>query len=358
MGIEQGWNQIYNQSALRELIARHFTGDLAVIDGGHTFPNPPLLAWLVAPLTLLPFGPAYAIWSLLGLASVIVAWAIAAPFVGLARIALLLTAVAIWPVHYSLILGQPTPEIIALAAAAWWLLERDRVVLAGVALAVATSLKPQDVVLVPVALLLTGRWRVFAWWAGSCVVLGLIFLASLGVQGVADFWNTNVVVESYPGHQIMTLASVFGPGLPAYVLEGGSAVVALYGAWRHRARLKMVIALGLLGSVMAAVHAHESDYCMALLAAWLVLATPTSPLTRLWLLPGVLAVQTMSIGWPLPTLLWEIVWLVLLVAERPLREAEDRNAEGQVRPSNESRLEPENAGQGAIQRSRAGEVEI
>ena len=120
LGIEQGWNQIYNQDALRAVMARHFTGQLAVIDGGHTFPNPPPLAWMIAPLTVLPFGPAYAIWSLVGLASVVVAWAIAAPFSGLARVALLLTAVAIWPVHYSLIFGQPTPEVIALVAAAWW----------------------------------------------------------------------------------------------------------------------------------------------------------------------------------------------------------------------------------------------
>ncbi len=230
--------------------------------------------------------------------------------------------------------------------------------LAGIALALATGLKPQDVVLVPVALLLTGRARVFAWWAGGCVVLGLIFFASLGVQGVVDFWNTTVVVESYPGHKIMTLASLFGPGLPAYALEAGSAALALYGAWRHRSRLTLVIALGLLGSVMSAVHAHESDYCMVLLAAWLVLATPTSAAARFWLLPGVLAVQTMAIGLPLPTLLWEIVWLVLLVAERPLREAENRHAEGQVRAGDQAGFHSEQTGQGAIQRPRGGEVEV
>src|SRR6266851_3726887 len=322
LGIEQGWNQIYNQDALRAVMAKHFTGPLAVIDGGHTFPNPPPLAWMVAPLTVLPFGPAYALWSLLGLASVVVAWAIAAPFSGLARVALLLTAIAIWPVHYSLILGQPTPEIIALAAAAWWFLERDRVALAGIALALATGLKP------------------------------------LGVQGVVDFWNTTAVVEGYPGHKIMTLASLFGPGLPAYALEGGSAALALYGAWRHRSRLKLVIALGLLGSVTSAVHAHESDYCMVLVAAWLVLATPTSAATRLWLLPGVLAVQTMAIGWPLPTLLWETVWLVVLVAERPLREAEDRNAERQVGAGDKAGFQPEHTGQGAVERPGGGKVEV
>src|SRR5260370_17828575 len=98
----------------------------------------------------------------------------------------------------------------------------------------------------------------------------------------------------------MTLASLFGPGLPAYALEGGSAALALFGAWRHRSRLKLVMALGLLGSVTSAVHAHESDSCVRLVAAWLVLATPRSSAARLWLLPGVLPLQPVALRCPLP----------------------------------------------------------
>src|SRR5260370_14696029 len=82
LGIEQGWNQIYNQDALRAVMAKHFTGELAVIDGGHTFPHPPLLAWMIAPLTVLPLGPAHAIWSLVGLASLVISMAIAAAYRG------------------------------------------------------------------------------------------------------------------------------------------------------------------------------------------------------------------------------------------------------------------------------------
>src|SRR5260370_2512491 len=108
---------------------------------------------------------------------------------------------------------------------------------------------------------------------------------------------------------------------------------------------------------MSAVHAHESDYCVVLLAAWLVLATPTSATVRLWLLPGVAAVQMMAIGLALPTLLWAIVWLVLLVAERPLREAENRNAERQVGAGDQAGFQPEHTGQGAIQRPGDGGVE-
>ncbi|HKW69164.1 MAG TPA: glycosyltransferase family 87 protein [Candidatus Dormibacteraeota bacterium] len=316
LGLQQGWDHLYNQAALRAVMAAHFSGSEAVIDGGHTYPNLPPLAWMIAPLTVLSFGPAYAAWALIGLSSVVVAWALACPFRGLARITLLLLAVAIWPIHYSIFFGQPTPEILALVAAAWWFLNRNQRLAAGVALALATSLKPQDLILVPFALLVSRRVGVFVWWAACCAVLGLIFFAAIGVHGAADFWQTTVVVESYPGHKILTMASLVGPGLPAAGLQAISAIAVLFGAWRRRSSLELVIALGLVGSVATAVHAHESDFAVLVLAGWLVLRSPIGVSTRLWLLPGIAAVQAMSIGMALPVLLWELVWIGLLLADR------------------------------------------
>ncbi len=318
IGLQQGWSHIYDQVLLRSVMAAHFTGPEAVVDGGHTFPNPPPLAWLIAPLTFLGFGPAYMAWSLIGLACVVAAWAIAAPYRGVARLTLLLLAVALWPVHYSVIFGQPTPEILVLVAAAWWFVRRDRPWAAGVALAIATALKPQDVLLVPLALLVSGRLQVFVWWAAACAVLGAIFVASLGWGGVNDFWQTTLTVESYPGHKILTVASLVGPGLPAAILQGLLAVATLAAAWRRRASLELVVAIGLVGSVVTAVHAHESEFSMLVLAAWLVLRSPIGAMSRLWMLPGIAAVQTMAIGWAVPVLLWDLAWLGLLAADRTL----------------------------------------
>jgi hypothetical protein len=292
-------------------MAAHFTGTEAVVD--YPFPMLPPLAWAIAPLTMLPLAAAYAAWTAIGLASLVIAWWFAAPYRGIARIALLLAAVAIWPVHYSLIFGQSTAEIMALVALAWWFLQRDQAAGAGIALALATGLKPQDLFLVPIALLIARRVRIFMWWAGACAALGLVIVAALGVQGVVDFWQAIGEGERFPGHKILTLASLFGPGLPAYLLQAGSVVVALVGAWRHRMRIEIVLALGLSGSVTASVHAHESDFSMFVLAAWFVLAAHSSAATRLWLLPGILAAQAMAIGLALPILLWEVVWLLLLV---------------------------------------------
>ena len=316
LGLQQGWDHIYNQAALRALMAAHFTAPEAVIDGGHTYPNLPPLAWMIAPLTVLSFGPAYAAWALIGLSCVVIAWALTCPFRGLARTTLLLLAVAIWPIHYSLFFGQPTPEILALVAAAWWWLKRDRSWAAGIALALATSLKPQDVILVPFALLLSRRIAVFGWWALGCVALGVIFFLALGVHGVSDFWQTTLLVESYPGHKILTMASLAGPGLPAAVVQVLAAAAVFFGAFRRRTNLELVIALGLVGSVATAVHAHESDFAVLLLAGWLVLRSPIRMSSRVWLLPGIAAVQAMSIGLALPVLLWELVWIGLLVGDR------------------------------------------
>lgn len=314
LGLQQGWDHIYNQAALKAVMAAHFTG--VVVDGGHTYPNLPPLAWMIAPLTVLSFGPAYAAWALIGLSCVVIAWALVAPFRGLARATLLLLAVAIWPIHYSLFFGQPTPEILALVAAAWWCLKRDRSWAAGIALALATSLKPQDLILVPFALLLSRRIAVFGWWVLGCVALGLIFLAALGFRGLGDFWQTTLVVESYPGHKILTMASLAGPGLPAAVVQVLAGVAVLFGAFRRSSNLELVIALGLVGSVATAVHAHESDFAVLVLAAWLVLRSPIGISSRAWLLPGIAAVQLMAIGLAWPVLLWELVWIGLLVGDR------------------------------------------
>lgn len=312
LGVEQGWSQIYNQDALRALIARYVSGQDAVVNSSHTYPNPPLLAWLVAPLTPLPYAAALVAWTLIGLAALLITWWLASPYRGLARITLLLLALALWPIHYSLVLGQPIPEILALVAGAWWLMRHERPILAGLLIALATALKPQDVILVPFALLFVRQPRVFIAWAGGCAVLAIVFVLSLGTSGLVDFWNTTLEVEGDPWHHYWTWAFFAGPGLLAQILEGGSAVAALAVAWRQRANLELVMAAALIGSVLSAVHAHETDAAMYVLAAWLVLRSNSTLASRLWLLAGIVAVQATALGLVWPVFLWALVWLFLL----------------------------------------------
>src|SRR5450759_3678275 len=167
-GVRYGWSTIYDQTILRSL-STSFPDGQRLIDSQITFASPPLLAWLFVPLTLFPEPVAYALWTALSLAALVFAWYIAAPYTGLAKLTLLLVALGLTPVFGSLFLGQPIMIVIGLLAAAWWLCAREQPLAAGAALAFATFLKPQAVILVPAALLVSGRYRVVASWAAGVV---------------------------------------------------------------------------------------------------------------------------------------------------------------------------------------------
>jgi len=158
-GLEQGWAAAYDQDLLRHLSAG-FPVDERYINSSATFVSAPLLAWLLAPLAFFPLPAAYATWTLVSLTALVVAWHVAAPYSGLRKWCLLPAALALWPVMDSLYYGQPSLIVLALVALAWWLTARDRWWWAGTALAFATALKPQVMILVPLALVVTGRWRV------------------------------------------------------------------------------------------------------------------------------------------------------------------------------------------------------
>lgn len=275
----------------------------------------PLLAWIVAPLTALPEPAAFVVWTLIGLAAFIVAWAVACPFDGLARVILLLLGVALWSVEESLRFGQPTLLMIGLIALAWQQTKQDRPWVAGALVALAVMLKPQDAILVPVALLVSGRLPLFLAFLGSAAVLTIAFVLALGSAGISGFLSATAIVQADPVHQYDTLAFVFGIGPVTYAAELLLGAIAMAVACVRRAELDAVIALGLLGSVMASPHLHQPDYALNVLAAWLVLRTGPGLAHRLWLVAGIPACQFTAIGLPLPQLLWQTVWLGLLARD-------------------------------------------
>ena len=314
VGLQSGWSRIYDADLLRAASSTFPLRDQAY-DSAHYFVHPPLLAWIVAPFTAVPEPAAFVIWTLLGLAAFIVAWAIACPFTGLARITLLLLGLAIWSVEESLRFGNPTLLLLALIALTWWQAKKDRAVLAGALLALAVMVKPQDVILVPVVLLVSGRMRIFIAFVGWAGVLAIAFLVTLGSNGVSGYLAATALVQSDPVHQYDTLAYVFGVGPVAFAAELSLGALAVLVAYLRRRELETIFALGLLGSVMASPHLHQPDYALDVLAAWLVLRTAPSVAHRWWLLAGIPACQFTSIGLPLPQLLWQPGWLAILGRE-------------------------------------------
>ena len=310
-GLRYGWASIYDLSILRAL-SSSFPAGQNDITPALPFINPPVFAWLIAPLTAFPVPVAYAVWCAISLAALVWGWHIAAPYSGLRKIALLPAALALWPVLDAFYFGQPTLVIVGLLAAAWWLCSKDRPLAAGAALALATALKPHTVILVPLALAVSGRYRPFLSWAAVCSVLAIACVLALGPSGLNNWLQTLEYGQTDTGQAHYTLAYIFGTGPVSYALEALQGIAALVIARRRRADLNVVFALGLLGSLVFAFHLHSYDYAALILAAWLVLRTGPPLWHRLWLLAGVATMQAISLGNPLPQLLWDFGWLVIL----------------------------------------------
>ena len=321
-GLRHGWAAIYDQAIFKSSSAQ-YPAAAQIVDLHRPFASAPPLAWLFAPLTAFPEPTAYALWTLLSLGSLIGAWHIAAPYKGLAKVALLLLALGLWPVLLAFYFGQPISILIALVAVAWWLSAHERPLAAGVALALATALKPQAVVLLPAALLLSGRYRVAAGWLAGCGVLGIAIVVNLGSSGISGWWHAIKEVQGLPVDTEYTLAYLLGIGPLTYLLWGLQGATALFIAWWRRRELEIVFAVGLLATAATASYFHEADYSSLVLAAWLVLRTAPPLWHRLWLLAGVLAMQLMTYGpsdlqpvWNTavhaPQIIWDATWLAIL----------------------------------------------
>lgn len=327
-GLRYGWSNIYDQGTLRALSAG-FPAPDNVINPVLTYLNPPLEAWLYAPLTVFSEPVAYVIWTLVSLAALWFAWWIAAPYDGVAKLAMLLLAVALWPVMLVFYFGQPDALVIALLALAWWLLKRNSAYGAGAALAVASFLKPQAVGLVPVVLLVSGRFRPVVGWLVGCAVLGVLTVLNLQGHGLSAWFQALALGRAEPTHVEYTLAHFFGFGALTYVLWAVQGAVVLAVAWRRRAELEIVFAAGVLGTTALAFHFHELDYSLLVIPAWLFLRTSPPVWQRAFLLPGIVTMQVLTYGpqttdavgdvlTHAPQLVWDAAWLgVLLVGTVP-----------------------------------------
>jgi hypothetical protein len=310
-GLRYGWSSIYDVSTLRSLSASFPTGQ-NYITSALPFIHPPLLAWIIVPLTALPVPVAYAIWCALLFAALVWAWYLAAPYSGLRKLTLLLVALAIWPVLDAFYFGQPSTLQLALVATAWWLCVKDRPLAAGAALAFATALKPHTVILVPLALAASGRYRPFFSWAAVCAILAAVFALTLGPTGLSNWWQALVYGQTDTGQSLYTLAYLFGSGPVSYALEALQGAAALVIARRRRDDVNVVFAIGIVGSLAFAFHLHQYDYIELILAAWLVVRSAPPLWHRLWLLAGVATLLAIDLGMPIPQLAWDLGWLVIL----------------------------------------------
>jgi alpha-1,2-mannosyltransferase len=332
LGLAHGWSGLYDlrlqQEQLNAIGSRIDIAELA------RYISPPPLAWLVVPLSLLPYRIAYAFWSAFLLVALTLTWRLASPGRGRVRVLYLVAAVGWLPVVYGLHLGQPALLVAAGVAGCYALLLRDRPLAAGACLGVLV-LKPQLAFLVPAALLVAGRWRAFSAAAVVVAVLAVISAVALGPDGVATYLQRLNFASNVPVNQSQTLAPLIG-NLP--ITRAVQVLIALWAlvlAYRLRRRgPELVLAVSLLGGLAAAPYVHYDDLAMLGLAGWLYLRSMTPRWAWTYLLALAIVVEGFPIWGAGPILAGELGALLLLTLtpKRVEQSPTENNAEWSDRP--------------------------
>ena len=310
LGLAHGWTHLYDLRLQQEQLDAIGSG-IKVAQLAR-YVSPPPLAWLVTPLTALPYRAAYWVWSALLLGALALTWQLAAPGAGRARVIFLVGTFGWLPIVYGLQLGQPALLVAAAVAACYALLRNGRELEAGAVLGVLV-LKPQLALLVPVVLLVAGKRRAFM---SAVAVLALITIASLialGPSGASDYLARLNFATSVPENQAQTLAAWF------HNLTVTRAVQVLIAAWtvalayRYRRRGPEVwLAIALIGGLASSPYVHYDDLAMLGLACLLFLRAARGR----WVIAYAIALVVLAEGFPIwqagPVLAGELMALVLL----------------------------------------------
>ncbi|WP_137045915.1 glycosyltransferase family 87 protein [Pseudolabrys sp. FHR47] len=159
----------------------------------------------------------------------------------------------------------------ALFAAALLTLD-SRPVLSGILIG-CLAYKPQFGLLIPLVLVATGRWRVFAAAAATVAIMALAVTAAFGVEvwhaflASSEFTRHVVLEQGGTGwHKIQSTfawARMWGAGLPlAYAVQTATTVAvaaALVVIWRGRSRFAVKAAALLIGSILATPYSLDYD---------------------------------------------------------------------------------------------------
>jgi len=263
LGRAHGWAAIYDPAVFLPPVTNAVGKPLPYL-------NPPELAWLVTPLSYLPYTLAGWIWTGVLAAALGLTWYLVAPGRGLVRLIHGVGAAALLPVFVGALFGQVSLVVVAAVALSWWLLTRGRPGLAGLALS-ALILKPQMAFLVPVALLLSGYGRVVLAWLAVSVPLGAVTLLVTGTAVFHHISQSLHAVSGVPGPiQSSLLRQLpFPVAVIGIVLALGTCAVTL---WRGRGSgPALPIAVGLISSMLVSPYVNFYDLSALVLAGWLIL---------------------------------------------------------------------------------------
>ena len=324
IGVTHGWGSIYDlslqQVELDAMGSRIHIAELA------RYISPPPVAWLALPLTPLPYDVAYWVWSALLLVALAWTWYLAAPGPGHVRFLHLVAALGWLPVIYGLQLGQPGLLVALGVAGSYALLRSGRQFPAGLALGVIV-LKPQLAFLIPIALLVSGRYRAFA---GAAAVLAFLAVASainVGPGGIATYQERLSFAAGVPVNRELTLDVFIGNVMVTRLIQVTIAIWALALAYRLRkGPIEWIFVIALVGGLLASPYLHLDDLVMLGLAGWLFLRIEQKPQWAwAFALALVIAAEGLPLWGPLPLIAGEL-GVLLLVSLMPRSAPQSHSA--------------------------------
>ena len=309
VGLEKGWSDIYDQGLVaveqKELSSSLWT---------QPFLSPPTVAFLITPLAFLPYNAAYLVWAVLLFALYAAALVWAGVSTGWGRWIAVVGALAPWWVMQAINVGQVVPLEAAGTVVAWRLMRERRDVLAGVALA-AILFKPNNAVLVPIALLFAHRFRLIATWAGVAVAVLIVVVLTVGTGGIDDY-IAQLRGPLPAGADNLTLHGALAvTGVSAMALRVIIIAAVMAAAYRMRGSPGLVIPIAVVGSLLVSPYLHVADLCMLGAAGWMMWEERPALTWRLllvgmWLLASPYLYDT---GAGLHSRQWPWVELALLV---------------------------------------------
>ncbi len=310
IGLDHGWSRIYDLGLQRTYFNSLRPSD--AFDWRRYFISPPPVAWLVAPLARLPLDAAYWIWTAVAGALFLSGAWLAAPGRWLEKAILVALGAGLYPVLISFQAGQVTTLVGAAVLLAWWLLRAGREQAAG-ALLMVLVLKPQVALLVPMALLASGRRRLFVTWLAGVALVTIAALLSLGVGGTGDLLAALAQESGRPANTAWTLAVLLPIGAEIVVGLAAGLVAMVVARSADRPCPEVAIVAGCLATLLVFPYHNASDYMIVAVAGWLHLrAFATSPLV--WM--PLLAVVGCYLAAPLgsrPLLVATSLWLLSLL---------------------------------------------
>ena len=248
------------------------------------FVRPPLYAGAIAWLASMPLARAFWVWVALQVVILMMCWAWAAQRFGPSG---LIWSALFLPTAYGIANGQDCAEMLALMIIAFELAEREWMVVSGFAIGLALF-KFHLLLLFPVMMIVSRRWRMFAGYCSAAALMGMGSLLLSGRQGMLDYaklLERKDIERLSPSPEMMSNIHAIAANLGiesrgvSIVLAAMVVAIALIAAWE--APLWRWFAAAIAGSLLMVPHVYGYDASILLLPALLAIFGPQTKMMRI-----------------------------------------------------------------------------